>query len=132
MRWPAVSARVHVAGGEDVASLRVDATRGLPYSSNRAVATFWRPLWDFLIASSGPWRSLVPPSEVWAALTTADGLGAWFGHEATIDLHPGGSVRVRWTDGSSVEMRVERVEEPTVFGFTWRIHGLPEDDLRRT
>ena len=29
-------------------------------------------------------------------------------------------------------MRVERVEEPTVFGFTWHINGLPEDDPRRT
>ena len=29
-------------------------------------------------------------------------------------------------------MRVERVEEPTVFGFTWHIFGLSEDDPRRT
>ena len=29
-------------------------------------------------------------------------------------------------------MRVERVEEPTVFGFTWQIQELPEDDPRRT
>jgi uncharacterized protein YndB with AHSA1/START domain len=29
-------------------------------------------------------------------------------------------------------MRVERVEEPTVFGFTWGIYGLPADDPRRT
>jgi hypothetical protein len=29
-------------------------------------------------------------------------------------------------------MRVERVEEPRVFGFTWHIYGLPEDDPRRT
>jgi uncharacterized protein YndB with AHSA1/START domain len=29
-------------------------------------------------------------------------------------------------------MRVERVEEPTVFGFTWHIYGLPEGDPRRT
>jgi uncharacterized protein YndB with AHSA1/START domain len=29
-------------------------------------------------------------------------------------------------------MRVERVEEPRVFGFTWQIYGLPEDDPRRT
>jgi uncharacterized protein YndB with AHSA1/START domain len=29
-------------------------------------------------------------------------------------------------------MRVDRVEEPTVFGFTWHIDGLPEDDPRRT
>ena len=25
-----------------------------------------------------------PPVKVWAALTTAEGLGAWFGNEATI------------------------------------------------
>jgi hypothetical protein len=29
-------------------------------------------------------------------------------------------------------MRVERVEEPAVFGYTWQIFGLPEDDPRRT
>ena len=73
-----------------------------------------------------------PREKVWAALTTAEGLGSWFGDEATIDLRPGGSARMRWTGGSSVDMRVERVEEPLVFAFTWRIHGLPEDDPRRT
>jgi uncharacterized protein YndB with AHSA1/START domain len=72
------------------------------------------------------------PGQVWAALTTAEGLGAWFGNEATIDLRPGGSAWMRWANGSTVEMRVERVEEPTVFGFTWQIYGLPEDDPRRT
>jgi len=73
-----------------------------------------------------------PPVKVWAALTTAEGLGAWFGDQATIDLRPGGSARMSWTDGPTVAMRVERVEEPTVFGFTWQIYGLPEDDPRRT
>jgi len=73
-----------------------------------------------------------PPGKVWAALTTAEGLGAWFGDEAAIDLRPGGSARMRWSSGSTVDLRVERVEEPTVFGFTWQIHGLPEDDPRRT
>ena len=34
--------------------------------------------------------------------------------------------------GLTVDMRVERVEEPTVFGFTWRLPDLPEDDPRRT
>jgi hypothetical protein len=29
-------------------------------------------------------------------------------------------------------MRVERVEEPAVFGFTWPVYGLPDDDPRRT
>ena len=73
-----------------------------------------------------------PPGKVWAALTTAEGLGAWFGDEATIDLRPGGVARMRWTGGFSVDMRVERVEEPTVFGFTWQLYGLPADDPRRT
>ena len=73
-----------------------------------------------------------PPVSVWAALTTSEGLAAWFGNEATIDLRPGGSARMSWTDGPAVDMRVERVEEPTVFGFTWQIYGLPKDDPRRT
>jgi uncharacterized protein YndB with AHSA1/START domain len=74
-----------------------------------------------------------PPARVWAALTTAEGLAAWFGNEATIDLRPGGLARMTWADGEyTAQMRVERVEEPRVFGFTWHIFGLPEDDPRRT
>jgi uncharacterized protein YndB with AHSA1/START domain len=74
-----------------------------------------------------------PREKVWAALTTAEGLGTWFGNEASIDLRPGGAARMSWTDGGhTAEMRVERVEEPSVFGFTWHIWGLPEEDPRRT
>ncbi|MFD3743965.1 SRPBCC domain-containing protein [Nocardia sp. NPDC058633] len=74
-----------------------------------------------------------PPTKVWAALTTAEGLGSWFGNTATIDLRPGGQARMTWTEGGQVaNMRVERVEEPTVFGYTWPINGLPDDDPRRT
>jgi uncharacterized protein YndB with AHSA1/START domain len=73
-----------------------------------------------------------PPAKVWDALTTAEGLGTWFGHQATIDLRPGGSAQMTWNSGDKAEMRVERVEKPTVFGFTWHIYGLPADDPRRT
>jgi uncharacterized protein YndB with AHSA1/START domain len=73
-----------------------------------------------------------PPAKVWAALTTAEGLGAWFGNQATIDLRPGGAARMTWTSGDKAEMQIERVEEPSVFGFTWHIYGLPDDDPRRT
>ena len=72
------------------------------------------------------------PEKVWAALTTAEGLGTWFGNEAAIDLRPGGSAWMKWSHGYTADLRVERVEEPTVFGFTWHIFGLPEDDPRRT
>ena len=74
-----------------------------------------------------------PPATVWAALTTAEGLAGWFGNEAAIDLRPGGTAWMRWTgEGFTANMRVERVEEPRVFGFTWHIFGLPDDDPRRT
>ncbi|HEX5292974.1 MAG TPA: SRPBCC domain-containing protein [Streptosporangiaceae bacterium] len=73
-----------------------------------------------------------PPARVWAALTTAEGLSGWFGDHATIDLRPGGSALMTWDAGDVAHMRVERVEEPSVFGFTWGIDGLPDDDPRRT
>jgi uncharacterized protein YndB with AHSA1/START domain len=72
------------------------------------------------------------PSEVWQALTTAEGLSAWFGEQATIDLRPGGAATMSFTGGMTVDMRVERVEEPTVFAYTWRLPDLPADDPRRT
>ena len=73
-----------------------------------------------------------PPAKVWVALTTAEGLGTWFGNKASIDLRPGGAAEMTWDHGHKAEMRVERVEEPTVFGYTWHIYGLPDEDPRRT
>jgi len=58
-----------------------------------------------------------PPAQVWAALTSAEGLGTWFGDQATVDLRPGGSARLTWTGGDA---------------FTWPMFGLPDDDPRRT
>ncbi len=72
------------------------------------------------------------PREVWQALTTSEGLSSWFGERATIDLRPGGSATMTFVSGMTVDMRVERVEEPTVFGYTWRLLDLPQEDLRRT
>ena len=73
-----------------------------------------------------------PPATVWTALTTADGLAAWFGERANIDLRLGGAAQMTFKSGVSVDMRVERLEEPVVFGFTWRLPDLPRDDPRRT
>src|SRR5215831_19934415 len=73
-----------------------------------------------------------PPATVWAALTTPEGLSAWFGDRATIDLRPGGVAQMTFKSGVTVDMRVERVEAPAVFAFTWRLPDLPEDDPRRT
>lgn len=73
-----------------------------------------------------------PPGRVWTALTTPDGLAAWFGDEADLDLRPGGTGHLVWDGGHRADLRVERVDELRVFAFTWRIHGLPDDDPRRT
>ena len=37
-----------------------------------------------------------------------------------------------WAGRYTVDMRVERVEEPAVFAFTWQLVQLPADDPRRT
>ncbi|WP_410657894.1 SRPBCC domain-containing protein [Amycolatopsis sp. lyj-112] len=73
-----------------------------------------------------------PPAKVWTALTTAEGLGTWFGNQASIDLRPGGDAEMKWDDGHQAKMRVERIEEPKIFGYTWPIYGLSDDDPRRT
>jgi uncharacterized protein YndB with AHSA1/START domain len=73
-----------------------------------------------------------PPRRVWAALTTSEGLSAWFGDEVTLDLRPGGAGQMTWSHGPTVELRVERVEEPRVFAFTWQVTELPKEDPRRT
>lgn len=64
-----------------------------------------------------------PPAEVWPALTTADGLSGWFSEKVVIDLRPGGDAQMIWDEGHAPVMRVERVEPPHVFGFTWPMDG---------
>ena len=73
-----------------------------------------------------------PPATVWAALTTAEGLGTWFGTSAEVDLRVGGEARLAWDSGDTASLRIERLEPPRVFGWTWAISGLPEGDPRRT
>jgi uncharacterized protein YndB with AHSA1/START domain len=73
-----------------------------------------------------------PPERVWQALTTAEGLGTWFGHKAEIDLRVGGQARLTWDTGDTATLSIERVEPPRVFGYTWAIYGLPDSDPRRT
>src|SRR3954466_3121622 len=88
-----------------------------------------------------------PLDRVWDAITTAEGLGTWFGNKAEIDLRVGGTATLTWDSGASPPLRtatlhvcsgdsahprIERLDPKTVFSYTWGINGLPEDDLRRT
>ncbi len=73
-----------------------------------------------------------PPERVWAALTTADGLGTWFGNAAEVDLRVGGLVKLAWDSGDAATLTIQRLEPPLVIGWTWGLSGLPEGDPRRT
>ena len=73
-----------------------------------------------------------PLDAVWDAITTAEGLGTWFGNSAEIDLRVGGAATLTWTEGHVAQLRIERIEPKTVFGYTWGINGLPDQDPRRT
>lgn len=73
-----------------------------------------------------------PLERVWTAITTAEGLGTWFGHSAEVDLRVGGVARLTWDSGDSALLRIERLEPQTIFGYTWGINGLSDDDPRRT
>lgn len=73
-----------------------------------------------------------PPERVWQALTTAEGLGTWFGNKAEVDLRVGGTATLTWDSGDTATLTIERVEPTRVFAYTWPIYGLPADDPRRT
>src|ERR687884_36717 len=69
---------------------------------------------------------------VWDAITTAKGLGTWFGNSAEVDLRVGGLVKLSWDSGDAVTLTIARLEPKRVFGYTWPIYGLAADDPRRT
>ncbi len=76
----------------------------------------------------------VPPARVWAALTQADQLGAWFGTQASIDLRPGGDVVFTW-DGStgprgSSRGVIETVEPIQRLAFRWH-SGQGDEPMTR-
>src|ERR1700712_5246709 len=73
-----------------------------------------------------------PPAEGWAALTTVEGLRAWFSDEVTLDLRPGGAAQMTWSANHAPVMRVERVEPYRVFAFTWPIGVDGVDATPRT
>lgn len=72
-----------------------------------------------------------PVQQVWAALTTIEGLGGWFGTCAEVDLRPGGRAIV-WWDKQPTTLWIQVVEPPHRFAYTWAIEGLAPDDPRRT
>jgi uncharacterized protein YndB with AHSA1/START domain len=70
-----------------------------------------------------------PVAKVWAAVTTAEHMGTWFGNAgASVDLRPGGAMTCSWRDGDRVDTVhavVEKVDEPHLFAYRWaRLPGM--------
>ncbi len=67
----------------------------------------------------------VEPSQVYNALTTSQGLDAWFTHGARVNPHPGGEILFRWEDWGPDHITTEDggpVKEalpPYRFVFQW-------------
>jgi len=77
-------------------------------------------------------RSIVveaTPERVWAALTTQEGIGGWFGDIVEIDLKPGGEALFGWSDYESTSEAVIEVVEPhTRFSFRWAATGASVEE----
>ena len=75
----------------------------------------------------------VPIEQVWAAITEPGQLARWFGHEAEIDLRPGGDGAMTWENHGRFALRVEVVEPPTRLVWSW-VHeaGVAFDDAPST
>ena len=73
------------------------------------------------------------PSVVFEALTTADGIAAWWGGQAEIEARVGGAYRVRFRsdDGREHEVCGECLEvtRPVrlVMSYRWALGGEPEE-----
>jgi uncharacterized protein YndB with AHSA1/START domain len=64
------------------------------------------------------------PEQVWEALTTEDGMQAWFGDIAEMDVQPGGEAVFGWSEeGHRVAAVIETVEPITRFAFRWAINA---------
>lgn len=64
--------------------------------------------------------------EVWAALTTAEGLAPWFGEGSTLEAEPGGALR--FPDPVTGRPRrgvVEQVDAERELSFTWWLEDDP-------
>jgi uncharacterized protein YndB with AHSA1/START domain len=61
-----------------------------------------------------------PPERVWAMLTQAEHIRAWFAFDgATIDLRPGGELVMTWKEHGTFHTRIEEVDPPRRFAYRW-------------
>jgi uncharacterized protein YndB with AHSA1/START domain len=70
-----------------------------------------------------------PVDRVWALLTEAEHIGAWFGDAgADIDLRPGGKMAVTWAEHGTAHARIVDVEPHSRFSYRWAPFKDPGGD----
>ena len=70
-----------------------------------------------------------PVERVWAVITEAEHIQAWFAFDgATIDLQPGGELVMTWKEHGTYHARIERIELHRL--FSWRWARLPGEQPR--
>lgn len=62
-------------------------------------------------------------AEVWNRLTTSDGLGSWFGTDATIDLRIQGARVVRWGDAETMDAEITDLDAPNRIRLAYVVDG---------
>jgi uncharacterized protein YndB with AHSA1/START domain len=61
-----------------------------------------------------------PIETVWDVVTNPKHIVHWFAEEATLDLRPGGSGTLTFTEHNHVSpLRVETVDRPNLFSYRW-------------
>jgi uncharacterized protein YndB with AHSA1/START domain len=61
-----------------------------------------------------------PVARVWAALTEAEHVGAWFGDDgAEVDLRPGGALVLRFKEHGTYRTAIEQIEPQRLFSWRW-------------
>ena len=61
-----------------------------------------------------------PVERVWALITEAEHLGAWFADSgAEIDLRPGGALVMHWAEHGTARGRIERIEPQRLLSLRW-------------
>jgi uncharacterized protein YndB with AHSA1/START domain len=67
-----------------------------------------------------------PRERVWEALTVPEQITRWFGQTARFDsLTVGASGSFGWEGYGEFPVRIEEVDEPAAFAFTWGTPGEP-------
>lgn len=70
-----------------------------------------------------------PPAAVWKMLTEPQGIAQWLA-PGTIELRPGGAVRIDFGDsGTTIDSTVLEIEAPRLLAYSWSSGSEPERPL---